>query len=312
VSTAARRGEAHLWLLLEEALVAAGRGGAEPWDVQRHFRYVADAMATAGVVPAALARHLEHELDDALVVRRLVPAASFFGADPDEGAAAGAAADQHHGPVDGAVVWLEAEIERHLDLLADFDAVTRPDAGADTLRIVAAPARAFEVAGVLGSAGRALLDDLAASVLAAGFDAGRAPHGDGRVRRDWVRFLRDRPPPLPASFEPDKSVHPRTVLGTLADGRPVRVDEVAWTAAAVSLTVTMRGEDPFAVNERVPIQARILDPRGHLHLGQPTRSFKDGGTSATFLLRPGLEDGVANVQVRVTSRGRKVEGTVAL
>ena len=59
-------------------------------------------------------------------------------------------------------------------------------------------------------------------------------------------------------------------------------------------------------------QARLLDQRGRLHLGQPSRSYKDGGTTATLLLRPGLSDGVSSLHVRVTSRGRKVEGQVAL
>ena len=288
--------------------MAVGRGGSDPADVQRHFRYVGDAMALAGVVPTALVQALKHELADALVVRRLVPAASFIGAEPGDRNEA----DEHRGPVDGAVVWLEAEIERHLDLLANFDPAIRPDVGAETLRIIAGPARAFEVAGVLGSTGKALLNDLTASVAAAGYDPGRAAPGDGRVRRDWVRFLRDRPPPLPDTFEPAKAVHVRTVLGAFADERTVRVEEVAWSEHAVSLTVAFRGPDPFAPYERAPLHARLLDPRGHLHLGQPTRSFQDGGTSATFLLRPGLEDGVSTLQVRITTRGRKVEGPVAL
>ena len=308
MSTPARRGEAHLWLLLEEALLSVVRGGAEPWDVQRHFRYVAGAVALAGVVPTAVARSLERELDDALVVRKLVPAASFSG---DEGVGDDERPEAPHSPNDGAVVWLEAEIERHLDLLATFDPATRPDAGADALRIVAAPARAFEVAGVLGTGGKALLNDLTASVAAAGFDTGRSVQGDGRVRRDWVRFLRDRPKPIPAPFEPDKAVRVRAELGSI-DGQTIRVDEVAWTDDAVALTVSLRGADPLRVAERPTLHARMVDPRGHLHLGQPTRSYQGGGTSATFHLRPGLEPGAALLQVRVTSGGRKVEGTVTL
>ena len=308
-STAARRGEAHLWLLLEEALVAVGRGGAETWDVQRHFRYVADAIAAAGVVAPATTQALKHELDDALVVRRLVPAASFTGAEAPDPAAE--PAEPAEAPEGGALVWLEAELERHLDLLSDYDPATRPDAAAETLRILAGPARAFEASGVLGAAGRALLADLTATAVAAGYDPGRAGTPDGRVRRDWARFLRDRPPPLAAPFEPSKSVRSRTVLGALGD-REVRVDEVAWNDRAVELTVSLRRPGRFALDERAPIQARAVDGRGHLHLGQPTRAAKQGGTSATLQLRPGLEDGVTTLQVRVTSNGHKVEGAVAL
>ena len=310
-ATAARKGEAHLWLLLEEALVAVGRGGADPWETQRHFRYVADAMAVAGVVPTPITQGLEHELDDALVVRRLVPAASFLGNahDLDDEAEV----RDHHGPTDGAHVWFESELERHLDLLAAYDPNTRPDAGAKTLHILAAPARAFDAAGVFGGTGRAMVADLTASIAAAGYDPGRATPGDGRVRREWVRFLRDRPQPIPEPFEPTKSVQPRADLGSIGN-RTVRVDEVAWSEHAIELTVALRGTDGFAIDvlQQAPWHAHVLDPRGRLHLGQPTRPHKHGGTSAVFQLRPGLDDGVTVLQVRIAARGRKVEGHVAL
>lgn len=310
MSTPARRGEAHLWLLLEEALVAVTRGRGDPAETQRHFRYVADAMAVAGVLPASITQSLKHELDDALVVRKLVPAASFLGA-PHE--LDDTERDAHHGPVDGPVVWLEAEIERHLDLLAGYDPGVRPDAGAETLRILAAPARAFDASGVLGASGKALVADVTTSIAAAGFETGRTPPGDGRVRRDWVRFLRDRPDPLPDPFEPAKSVTPRAVLGELGD-RTVRIDEVAWTEQAMELVVGLPGTAGFLVDDvpQAPWQARVLDARGRLHLGQPVRPYRGGGNSARFLLRPGLEDGVTALQVRVARLGRKVEGPVAL
>lgn len=308
MSTATRRGEAHLWLLLEEALVAVGRGGADPWDAQRHFRDVADAMAAAGTVPAPITQAVKHELDDALVVRGLVPAASFQGVayEVDEHLR-----DDHRGPADGANVWLEAEIERHLDLLAYFDPATGPDAGARTLRLVAAPARAFDAAGVLGAGGRALVSDFTASVAAAGFDPGRATPGDGRVRREWVRFLRDRPNPFPEPFEPAKSVRPRAALGEIGQ-HALRVDEVSWTDDALELTVSFRRPDGIARTDRSPWLARVLDHRGRLHLGQPTRSHREGGTSAVFALRPGLDDGGTVLQVRLSNCGRKVEGQVSL
>lgn len=287
--------------------MAVGRGGSDPADVQRHFRYVGDAMALAGVVPTALVQALKHELADALVVRRLVPAASFIGAEPGDRNEA----DEHRGPVDGAVVWLEAEIERHLDLLAAHDPAVRPDAGAETLRLLAAPARAFDAAGVFGAAGKALVADLTASLAAAGYDPGRGTPGDGRVRKGWVRFLQDRPPPLAVPFEPAKSVRPRTTLGEIGD-HSLRVDEVAWNDDAMEVTIAFRRPGGLAVVDRTPWLGRVVDHRGRLHLGQPTRSHRDGGTAAVFALRPGLADGATVLQVRVTNGGRRVEGKVEL
>ena len=312
MSTATRRGEAHLWLLLEEALVAVGRGGADPWAVQRNFRYVADAMAHAGTLPPAITQAIKHELDDALVVRRLLPAASFHG-DPYDIEDGQRDEHEHDRPSDGANVWFEAEIERHLDLLAAFDPATRPDAGAETIRILAAPARAFEAAGVLGATGRALVADLVASIADAGFDPGRGTPGDGRVRREWARFLRDRPPPLPEPFEPTRAVHPRAPLGAVGE-HTLRADGVAWNHDALELTVSFRRPDGIAVTDRTPWLARAVDHRGRLHLGQPTRSHRDGGTAAVFTLRPGLDDGQGHgtLDVRLTNRGRKVEGRVEL
>jgi hypothetical protein len=309
MSPPSRRAEAHLWLLLEEALVAIARGGADPWEVRRQFGYVTGAVAEARIVSAELAAAIRLELDDALAVRGLLEAASFRGADPLD-----APATPPHDPppatADGAVVWLEAEIERHLDLLAAYDPTVRPDAGADTLRILAAPTRAFEAAGALGARGRALLTDLTASIAAAGFDPGRAAPGDGRVRRDWVRFLRDRPPLPPDPFEPVGSARPRTVLGRIGD-RTVRVDEVAWTSELIELHVALRPDEGIGSRERIAWQARALDHRGRLHLGQPTVPLVDAGASATFRLRPGLEDGIAGLQVRVTAKGQRVEGNVS-
>ena len=308
MSTATRRGEAHLWLLLEEALVAVGRGGADVWDVQRQFRSVADAMAAAGTLPTAITQAIKDELDDALVVRQLVPAASFTGApyevDDD-------VRESHRGPADGALVWFEAEVERHLDLLTAFDPAVRPDAGAETLRLLAAPARAFDAAGVFGAAGKALVADLTASLAAAGYDPGRGTPGDGRVRKGWVRFLQDRPPPLAVPFEPAKSVRPRTTLGEIGD-HSLRVDEVAWNDDAMEVTIAFRRPGGLAVVDRTPWLGRVVDHRGRLHLGQPTRSHRDGGTAAVFALRPGLADGATVLQVRVTNGGRRVEGKVEL
>lgn len=288
--------------------MAVGRGGADPWETQRQFRYVADAMASSGTLPTSITQAVKRELDDALVVRGLVPAASFLGAtyEVDE-----AQRDAHHGPGDGAVVWLEAELDRHLDLLAAHHPTTRPDAGAEALRILAAPARAFEAAGVLGAAGRALVADLVASIAAAGFDPGRTASPDGRVRREWVRFLRDRPAPFPEPFEPAKSVRPRTPLGLVGD-HALRMDEVAWNEDGLELSVSFRRGDGIAVTDRTRWLARAVDHRGRLHLGQPTRSHRDGGTSAVFALRPGLDDGGTVLHVRLSNNGRKIEAKVSL
>ncbi|HUP84870.1 MAG TPA: hypothetical protein VM143_04295 [Acidimicrobiales bacterium] len=305
MSTPSRRVEAHLWLLLEEALVAIARGGADPWEIRRQFGYVTGAVAEAGIAPTSLTSSIRLELDDALAVRGLLAAASFQGAQPPD-----PAPETNRDNPDGAVVWLEAELERHLDLLAAYDPIVRPDAGAETLRILAAPARAFEAAGVLGAPGRALLADLTASVAAAGFDPGRPTPGAGRVRRDWVRFLRDRPPPPPAAFDPTASARPRMVLGRLRD-RTVRVDEIAWTSDAIELHLALRPDEGIGRGEHAAWHARMVDPRGRVHLGQPAVPRLDGGASATLRLRPGLEDGVKALVVRVTSRGQRVEGRVA-
>lgn len=301
-----RRGEAHLWLLLEEALVAVRRGGSDVWDVRRNFVAVAQALAATGLVPAAVARALGGELDDALALRRLLEPSAFTARPfPFDDAAAGAE------PVSGGVaVWLEAEVERHLELVSAFDPATRPDAGASALRVLGGPVRAFESAGALGSA-RRLVDDLAASLASAGFDTGRVrPGSEGRVRREWVRYLRERPSSAPGAAPPQVRV-PRIALGELS-GRVVRVDHVGWTATEIDVRVTARSATGPGREDWTPWHARVLDRRGRLHLGPPTTSLFDGGSRAHFRLRPGLPADADRVDLRITAGAARVEGTVLL
>lgn len=303
-----RRGEAHLWLLLEEALVGVRRAGDEVREVRRNFRAVADALAATGLVATAVASALAAELDDALAVRGLLDPASFR-ARPFPHAAAWPRPDH---AATGVAVWLEAEIERHLDLVAGFDPATRPDAGAAAMRILGGPVRAFEAAGALGP-GRALMDDFGASLVSAGYEAGRTRAGaDGRLRREWVRFLRERPDPMPEPHQADEVREPSAALGVVA-GRTARVDRVAWSGAAVDVRVTLRAAaGPRFGDHRTPWHARALDSRGRLHLGPPSTSAAEGGSSAMFRLRPGLTRDADRLVVRITCGGERIEGTVPL
>lgn len=302
-----RRGEAHLWLLFEEALVAVRRGGTQVVEVRRSFAAVADALAATGLVARSVALALRGELDDALALRGgLEPTAFRARPFPTEEAAAGAS------PVPGGVaVWLEAEVERHLDLVAAFDPATRPEVGATATRILAGPVRAFEAAGALGPA-RGLVDDLAATLASAGFDAGRLRAGsEGRVRREWVRFLRERPAVKEGAEDQVAVREPRTTMGELA-GRAVRVDRVSWRPDRIELLVALRDPTGPGREDWTPWAARALDRRGRLHLGPPTTALLDGGSSARFVLRPGLPADADRLDVRITTGAHRVEGTVLL
>jgi hypothetical protein len=315
----ASRAEAHLWLLLEEALIAAGRGGEDVWEVQRQFRSVSDALLAAGVVAPGVAGRLRYELDDALVVRGLLPPASFTAMAT---AAAGledvdAAPNLQTAVAEDGTVWLEAELERHLDLLASRDPAVNPGAGAEALRILAGPVRALEAAGALGDDGHRLVADFATSIAAAGFEVGRGTATDGRVRREWARFLRDRPEPWPADQgDPIEVRHPRMLLGTLR-GRAVRVDEVGWSSLEVGIRLALR---PLASVERhlldaddlAPWSVRAVDDRGRLHLGAPVPPVAEAGGGLRVRLRPGLAPGVQRLDLRVTARGARLEGSVLL
>lgn len=299
-----RRGEAHLWLLLEEALaeVRATDGGGR-WQVQQGFRLVVDALAAAGAVPPAVGKAIADELDDALAVRGLALVGSFrgrpFPVDEAVGAAGGSAA--------AATTWFEAEIDRHLDLLADFDVVLRPDAGREALHVLGGPVRAFEAAGVVGST-RHLLADVAASLGAAGFDVG--PLVGGEERRAWVAFLKDQPGSL-AMAEPDQFREVRQPVGEVA-GRSVTVTSVAWSPVVVQVRTTVRSPSGIGIEDGAPWSARVIDEGGHLHLGQPTMATSDGGSAAVFRLRPGFRQPPSRLELTITSRGTSAATTVEL
>jgi hypothetical protein len=308
----ASRAEAHLWLLLEEALVAVGRAGQDVWEVQRQFRYVTDALLAVGVIRPPVALHLRHQLDDALVVRRLIPPASFADVDRDLSASADDVADAAEAD---ASIWLEAELERHLDLLASYDPTTDPQAGAEAMRILTGPVRALEAAGALGAA-KPLVADFATSIAAAGFDPGShhpPTNESGRVRREWVRFLRDRPGPWPDLPQPAEVRHPKLLLGHLCH-RAVRIDELSWSEVEVGVRLTLHpvGQATIDVAGRVPWSMRVIDDRGRLHLGHPLPPIALGPSGPGFRLRPGLAAGVQRVDVRITAQGARLEGSIPL
>lgn len=306
--SAARLAEAHLWLLLEEAIVGIRRGGARVDEVRRNFRAVGAALAGAGVIDGSISRHLAMELDDVLAVRRLVPVAAF------QGAPAPAPAEPPDAPRDAVPVWLEAEIERHLDLVAGFDPAEHPGAGADALRILSGPVRAFEAAGVLGSA-KSLVTELAAALADAGYDAGRnpatAPTGHERNRPQWVAFLRRRPRPLPEHFDPDDVREPGAAIGEI-DGRTLRITKISWTADVLEVVASVRSPAIDLADVYRTWSCRAVNDRGGLHLGQPVAQRHDAGAAARFLLRPGLLSAAARLDLRVTSGGRRVDAVVPL
>ncbi len=304
--SAARRAEAHLWLLSEQALLGIRRNDRDVAEVRREFAEVANALANAGIVDRAAAQRIQCEFDDVLAVRGLIPVASFRGVEP-------APAAPVEPPSNAAAVWLEAEIERHLDLLAGFDPEVYSGAGAETIRLLGAPARAFEAAGVLGPAAR-LLPDLAASLAAAGYSTGvEDPDavGEDRIRRQWVAFLERRPKPLPDHYEPEESRAPRVVAGQIGD-RCLRISRLSWTADVLEVVVTVRGGELEIADLYEAWACRVVNERGGLHLGQPVPLHHDGGTAARFLLRPGLATSPQRLDIRITNGGRRVDAGVTL
>ncbi len=302
-----RRAEAHLWLLLEEALVDVRDPRAETWEIWRNFRAVVDALVAIDALVPELGEAFVGELDDAMALRGLVPVTAFGAApwpEPDLLVAPGRPPGN-----DAGRIWLEAEIERHLDLFVSFDSETQAWAARDMLRILGGPVRAFEAVG--GEPVSGLLGDLAATLAAAGVDPGREVPGEAVARREWVQFLRDRPAPIPDPHVPDERRRPRVRLGGKVTGPVVRVDLLAWSEDAIEMAVGVRtSPDLVGVDDRTPWHARVLDDRGHLHLGQ-TASLRPGDAALVFQLRPGLVIGVTRIDVRLTRGGWRVEGSIA-
>ncbi|MDQ3106742.1 MAG: hypothetical protein M3Q68_02940, partial [Actinomycetota bacterium] len=80
---------------------------------------------------------------------------------------------------------------------------------------------------------------------------------------------------------------------------------------AIEVAVGVRAAPRMVgVDDRTPWHARVLDDRGHLHLGQ-TSSLRPGDAALVFQLRPGLAVGVTRIEVRLTRGGWRVEGSIA-
>ncbi len=302
-----RRAEAHLWRLLEESLDAVRRGTVEVWEAWRSYRAVADALVAIDAIGPEVADALVSELDDAFAVRGLVPAGAFSASPWPDVAVLTAS---HPAVGASASNWLEAEVERHLDLFVSFPVEAQARAAQDLLRILGGPIRAFAAVGALEDVNDDLLGVVAASLEAVGIDAGRAVPLATAAREDWVTFLRARPGPVPHPHEPDDVHRPGVTLGALGAWN-VRVDSVAWSPEAVGLVVAVRSDGPRGGrNEARPWHVRAVDDRGHLHLGQPV-VLRAGSGSLRVALRPGLSRDVRRLDVRVTLGGRRVEGVVA-
>lgn len=305
-----RRGEAHLWLLLEEVLLQVRRADVEPWEGWRNFRAVVDALVVTGALGVEVGDALVSELDDALALRGVVPAGAFTGAPwPSLEVLT---APRPTPPPRAAAVWLEAEIERHLDLFASFGPDARSWAAADLVRIVGGPVAAFTAVGMLDERDARLLDDVVATLAAVGIDLPRPPGERAVARPSWVEFLRAAPAPLPVAHAPVHQIFPRLDLGRLGEV-VVRIDTVAWSEEALELEVALRTRPStsWTVPDGAPWHARVEDGQGHLHLGQPVTARRGLG-SLRFLLRPGLPAAAGPLAVRVTRGGERLEASVPL
>lgn len=307
--TTDRRAEAHLWLLLEEAVATVRGDDVTPWEAWRNFLAVVDALVVTGALDEDVGDALVSELDDALALRGVVPAGAFSAAPwPDLDVLTRA---RPPAPAGAALVWLEAEIERHLDLFASFGDEARTWAAADLVRIVGAPVRAFLAVGLLAEGEDRILESVVATLAAAGVDPGRPVDPDAVARPAWVDFLVARPDPLPEPHRATDVRQPRLPLGRLS-GAELRLDTVSWSSAAVELEVAARVRPATgALASRVPWSARLLDDTGILHLGQPV-TLRRGLGSITFALRPGLGAGVRSFELRLTRGGERLEATVDL
>lgn len=275
------------------------------WEARRNYDYVASGLAASGLVAPGVAEALRHELQDALVVRGLAPLGDFAGrAFPADEAMVAKAA-----PAGGPEVWLEAEIERHLALLATFAADERPDAGTDTLRILAGPVRALAAAGA-SQACPALVDQLIASLAAAGFDVEASGADPLAARPEWVRFLHERP----ISSRDDQPLSQARRLGTPVGelaGRQVVLRGLAWSSERMELSIAF-GPPPrdYVGPEITALAVRALDDRERLHLGQLSAVAFVGGTAVQ--LRPGLDTEVSTLLLRITAGAECISSAVVL
>jgi hypothetical protein len=273
---------------------------------------VADALALVGALPRRVADAVTAELDDALAVRGHLPVTAFTGRPfPVEVAvtATPKPTDELRG---AAAVWLEAEAERHLDVVVDLDPVADPAAGADALRIVGGAVRAFEAAGVLGVEARDRFGELGAALAAAGFDVGPLA-GGSPPRSSWVDFLQRRPAALLFGDVADEVVEVRRTVGDIA-GRTVSVSSLAWSPRILEVRLSVRTPPGAAPGDRAAWSVRVTDPGGQVHLGQPQLATSDGAAYVVVRLRPGFEElpsGTA-LDVRVVTGGDVAEATVVV
>ncbi len=300
-----RRAEAHLWLLLEDVLRSVRRGHVEAWEGRRVFGATIDALAEVGVLPRAVGEALVAEFDDVLAVRGQLPVLVLTAARWNVDQPAARAGDASVAP-DAGAVWLEADIERHLGLLAGFPSAQRPRAAAELLRIVGGPARAFDAVGLRG--GLDLLDELDASLREAGLTEPTS-EATAPARPEWTAYLASTTSPseVVAASPADVAVV-RTDLGALG-GWTVTVREVRRRPGGVEVEVGLRplGESPGTDAALWHIRGR--DPEGHLHLGGPV--VRGHRRTLLFELTPTLGDDVRSLDLRVTHRGSRVEGRVS-
>jgi hypothetical protein len=304
-----RRGEAHLWLLLEEALVearyvanaahAAGASGsaaiAEVEEVRRAFEGVASALADVGAVARPLARHIVSELHVALTVRGLLGDESrLTWSDPPPLATTETPVRQRG---DG---WLESTIEQHLDLIVDLPPTH--DVGGRVLANLAPRVRALRAVGSIRSGRR--LDDLAATLAVTGYAApGSAPE-KGEVDKGWLSFLEARPRLLTQADQPTVSRTIGSELGVV-EGAAVTLRALSWSTDVLQVDVAV---PPHLSGMRW--LASAYDDSGQLHLGQP--GFRAGPDGVSFGLRPGVRDTVRTLSLRVTYGATRLDEQVTL
>lgn len=296
-----RRAEAHLWLVMEEALATARAGGEAVTEARRTYASVADALVVSGAIEAERAADIVREFDDVLAVRGFVGPNAFAGRastpwDPERRVVARSAEG-----------WLEAAIEHHLDLIVDLDPLAGHGVGRRTLELLRPQVRALEAAGSVRR-GQARLADLAATLDAAGY-AVDGPLGE--VDRGWLTFLRDRPQALLSSHEAATHVEVRAPIGEVG-GETVVVVGVGWSEALLQIDV----EAP-SPSEHLTVatmwHCSVFDDRGHLHLGASgARVHEHGEAPLQFRLRPGLMAGVQRLTVRITRGAERIEDEVSL
>lgn len=304
-----RRGEAHLWLLLEETLVearyvanAAHAAGAteaaaiaEVEEVRRGFEGVANALADVGAVARPVARHIASELHVALTVRGLLGEDSRLAwSDPPPLATTGNPVRQRG---DG---WLESTIEQHLDLIVDLPPTH--EVGGRVLANLAPRVRALRAVGSIRSGRR--LDDLAATLAVAGYAAPGSAPAKGEVDKGWLSFLEARPRLLTQSDQPTATRSMDDELGRV-DGCTITLRSIAWSTDVLQVDVSVPGH--LAVRRWL---ASAYDDSGQLHLGQP--GFRAGTDCVSFGLRPGLRDTVRTLSLRVTYEATRLDEQVIL